>query len=86
MEIPLLMINNHEILGPSKLSAAYHYLSGGYLSYIQSTLRQQRQQSFRVTKQKIQAKEITCTYTSTLIHGRKTMTRKSTKQQVIYLY
>lgn len=45
MEIPSCsaVIKNHEILGPSKLSAAYHYLSGGYLAYIQSTLGQQRQ-------------------------------------------
>ena len=36
------VIKNHEILGPSKLSAASHSLSGGYLPYyIQSALRQQ---------------------------------------------
>lgn len=44
MEIPLCsaVIKNHEILGPLKLSAAYHYLSGGYLAYIQSPLNCQQ--------------------------------------------
>lgn len=47
------MINNRELLDPSKLSAAYHYLSGrGYLPYIQSMLRQQNLTELQSNKTK----------------------------------
>jgi len=47
------VIKSHVILGPSKLPAAYHSLSEGYLPYyILSGIRQQRQK-FRIKKTRV---------------------------------